>query len=344
MSAITLVEIAEMVANVSRQEYVADFLKHQVSRLYSRETCWPQSGVSGLLYLLRANLSETQSWNNSYIEHGPYHFNSTGNTYTVDFAKKEFIVNGVDQDSYITLSYVHGLSMIIAFFLVYPIILLMESSTVLCDLINRPVAKITVQKWESALRILVFTPLVIAGLVTGILGMGSSDHFRTEHGVIGVITVVFAGFVSILYFFGFCFDNRMRRTARGMRWLQNAHYFDMFVCQVILMLSGFVLTNGFDDLSVMGLCYIEISTAGAVSLGMIAAFVWNSSMVLMTAQWFLVRRARPEPVSSGVTAGVTMWRFVRLWKKRDVREEQEMGSLSETCEARMESMDRGLAR
>ncbi|KAF0636536.1 hypothetical protein FPSE5266_08050 [Fusarium pseudograminearum] len=272
MSAITLVEIAEMVANVSRQEYVADFLKHQVSRLYSRETCWPQSGVSGLLYLLRANLSETQSWNNSYIEHGPYHFNSTGNTYTVDFAKKEFIVNGVDQDSYITLSYVHGLSMIIAFFLVYPIILLMESSTVLCDLINRPVAKITVQKWESALRILVFTPLVIAGLVTGILGMGSSDHFRTEHGVIGVITVVFAGFVSILYFFGFCFDNRMRRTARGMRWLQNAHYFDMFVCQVILMLSGFVLTNGFDDLSVMGLCYIEISTAGAVSLGMIAAF------------------------------------------------------------------------
>lgn len=108
MSAITLVEIAEMIANVSRQEYVADFLKHQVSSLNSRETCWPQSGVSGLLYLLRANLSETQSWNNSYIEQGPYHFNSSGNTYTVDFAKKEYIVNGVDQDSYITLSYVHG--------------------------------------------------------------------------------------------------------------------------------------------------------------------------------------------------------------------------------------------
>lgn len=245
--------------------------------------------------------------------------------------------------------------MIIAFFLVYPIILLMESSTVLCDLINRPVAKITVQKWESALRILVFTPLVIAGLVTGILGMGSSDHFRTEHGVrlpehtknnklmrnqvIGIITVVFAGFVSILFFFGCCFDNRLRRTARGMRWLQNIHYFDMFVCQVILMLSGFVLTDGFDDLSVMGLCYIQISAAWLVSIGMIAAFVWNSAMVLMTAQWFLVRRARPEPVSTGVPAGVKMWRFVRLWKKRDVREEQEMGSLSETCEARMESMD-----
>jgi hypothetical protein len=108
MSAITLSDIAEMMANVSREEYVADFLKHQVSKLHSRETCWPQSGVSGLLYLLRANLSETHSWNNSYIVQGPYHFNSTGNIYSVDFANKEFIVNGVDQDTYITLSYVHG--------------------------------------------------------------------------------------------------------------------------------------------------------------------------------------------------------------------------------------------
>jgi hypothetical protein len=73
--------------------------------------------------------------------------------------------------------------MIIAFFLVYPIILLMESSTVLCDLINKPVTKHTVQKWESVLRAFVFTPLAIAGLVAAIIAMGTSDHFRTEHGV-----------------------------------------------------------------------------------------------------------------------------------------------------------------
>ncbi|KAL4728266.1 hypothetical protein ACLX1H_005008 [Fusarium chlamydosporum] len=258
MSTITLTDIAEILANVSRHEYISDFLKHEVSKLHSRETCWPQSGVAGLLYALRANLSETQSWNNSIIEQGPYYFNSTGNVYLVDFATNEFTVNGVDKDTFITLSYVHSLSMIIAFFLVYPVILLMESTTVLCDLINRPVAKHTVQKWESALRAAVFTPLVIAGLVTGIIGMGSSDHFNTEHGIIGIITVVFAGFASLLYFYGFFFDRRMRRTIRGTRWLQNVHYFDMFVCQVILMLSGFVLTDGFDDLSVMGLCYIQI--------------------------------------------------------------------------------------
>ncbi|KAF5545906.1 hypothetical protein FPHYL_10629 [Fusarium phyllophilum] len=161
--------------------------------------------------------------------------------------------------------------------------------------------------------------------------MGSSGHFRTEHGIIGLVTVAFAGFASLLYFFDFFFGSRMARTIIGMRWRQNLKYFDMFVCQVILMLSGFVLTDGFDDLSVMGLCYIQISLAWAVSIGMIAAFVWNSAMVLMTAQWFLVRRARP----SGSTN--RMWRLVRFRRRRrqpspEPTQAYEMGSSSETSE------------
>jgi hypothetical protein len=109
MSATTLIDIANTLASISREEYITDFLKHEVSKLHSRETCWPQSGVSGLLTLLRANMSETQSWNSSIIHEGPYSFNSTGNSYSVDFATREFVVNGVDQDTYITLSYVHGM-------------------------------------------------------------------------------------------------------------------------------------------------------------------------------------------------------------------------------------------
>ncbi|KAH7207642.1 hypothetical protein BKA60DRAFT_578272 [Fusarium oxysporum] len=323
--------------STARTAYVEQFLKHEVSKLHTRETCWHQSGVGGLLALLRANLSESKSWNSSYVSGGPYTFNATGNLFTVDLATKHFDVNTVDQDTFITLTYVHALCMIIAFFLVYPIILLMESSTVLCDLINKPVAKHTVRKWESVLRAFVFTPLVIAGLVAGIIAMGSSDHFRTEHGVIGLVTVVFAGFASLLYFFDFFFGSRMGRTPMGMRWLQNIKYFDMFVCQVILMLSGFVLTDGFDDLSVMGLCYIQISLAWAVSLGMIAAFVWNSAMVLMTAQWFLVRRARPGGGGGIANANNRMWRLVRFRRRRhqpspEPTQSYEMGSSSETSE------------
>jgi hypothetical protein len=147
---------------------------------------------------------------------------------------------------------------------------------------------------------------------------------------------VFAGFATLLYFFSFFFDSRMRRTAMGMRWLQNIKYFDMFVCQVILMISGFALTDGFDDLSVMGLCYIQISLAWAVSIGMIAAFVWNSAMVLMTAQWFLVRRARPGSGGSVANTNNRMWRLVRFRRRRQPSPEPtqsyEMGSSSETSE------------
>jgi hypothetical protein len=367
MSLFTPSQVTEIVNDISTVNYVTQFLKHEISKLDSRETCWHQSGVGGLVAALRANLSESQSWDSSWnatmATQGLYSLNSTGNLFDINLLTKDFNVNGVDKDTFITLSYVHGalsisleialltfsaLCMIIAFFLVYPIILLMESTTVLCDLINRPIAKHKVRKWESALRAAVFTPLVIAGLVAGIIGMGSSDHFRTEHGVrtlcatdniqltvdkqvIGLITVVFAGFTAILYFYTFFFESWMRRTVLRMRWLQNIHYFDMFVCQVILMLSGFALTDGFNDLSVMGLCYIQISTAWAVSLGMIAAFVWNSAMVLMTAQWFLVRRARPGGLGVGTTR---MWRLVRFRRRQEVfeaSEPQEMSSLSGTC-------------
>ncbi|KAI6766013.1 hypothetical protein HG530_007083 [Fusarium avenaceum] len=320
MSLFTSSQIREIMDNISTVSYVTQFLKHEINKLDSRENCWHQSGVGGLISLLRANVSNSQSWDSSWnttmAMQGSYSLNSSGNLFDINLQTKDFNVNGVDRDTFITWSYVHAFCMIIAFFLVYPIILLMESTTVLCDLINRPIAKHKVRKWESALRAFVFTPLVIAGLVSGIIGMGDSDHFRTEHGVrtlstadsiqltiekqiMGLITVVFAGFSAILYFYIFFFDSWMRRTALRLRWLQNVQYFDMFVCQVILMLSGFALTDGFNDLSVMGLCYIQISTAWAVSVGMIAAFVWNSAMVLMTAQWFLVRRARPGGVGIG---------------------------------------------
>src|SRR4051794_35736361 len=60
-------------------------------------------------------------------------------------------------------------TMAIAFFLVYPIILLLGSVTVLCDLINRPIEKQKFKRWETRLQSFCFTPLVIAGLVTVIL-------------------------------------------------------------------------------------------------------------------------------------------------------------------------------
>jgi hypothetical protein len=73
--------------------------------------------------------------------------------------------------------------MTLAFFVVYPIILVFSAAIVLCGLIDRPLYKRRIEKWQAILHLVFFIPLVVAGMACGVVGMGTSDHFRTEHGV-----------------------------------------------------------------------------------------------------------------------------------------------------------------
>ncbi|UPK94740.1 hypothetical protein LCI18_005675 [Fusarium solani-melongenae] len=243
--------------DVLRRDYVEGFLKHEIDALHHRETCWDQAGTKGLYEMLWANISESRGWNPT-IESGLYNVSSFGNDYSIELLTRHFIVNGIHKSTYMWLTLAHMFTMAAGFFLVYPIILLLQSVTVLCDLINNPVAKHKVKRWETILQGFGFCPLLIAGLTTGILAMGTSDHFRTEHG--------------------------MSWTARGTWWRQNIHYFDMAICQIILIISGFALSDGFDDLAFMGLCAVQLSTQLSFSLGMMVVFIWNSAVVMMTAQ------------------------------------------------------------
>ncbi|KAH7139624.1 hypothetical protein B0J13DRAFT_596707 [Dactylonectria estremocensis] len=289
--------------------YTTQFLKDQIDDLSSRDTCWHQSGVKGLVTLLLANVSQSPTLGVN-VSQGLFRLSSSGNNFSIDLATYAFEVNGLTESTYHVLSGVHIFTMAVAFFLIYPIILLLDSMTVLCDLVRRPVEKHKVKKWETGLKSLVFIPLVITGFVTGILAMGSSDHFRTEHGIVGLATVVFAVVTDSVYFVELYFSATLRRTIRGIKWLQIMHYVDMAACQAILILSGFALSDGFDDLVVMGLCTVDLSMSLTFSLGMMVVFVWNGAVVAMTLQWFLVRRAR---LSEGDTT--RMWRLVRLWRR-----------------------------
>lgn len=192
---------AQALSDAFRTAYTTQFLRDQIHALNSRDTCWHPSGVHGLLTLLYANVSQDALDVN--ISQGIFNLSSSGNYYSIDLGERAFEVNGLTESTYITLTCVHSkcrkspynvipvfdanqlpvFTMAIAFFLVYPIILLLGSVNVLCDLINRPIEKQKFKRWETRLQSLCFTPLVIAGLATGLLAMGSSDHFRTEHGV-----------------------------------------------------------------------------------------------------------------------------------------------------------------
>ncbi|UKZ78613.1 hypothetical protein TrVFT333_006359 [Trichoderma virens FT-333] len=193
---------------------------------------------------------------------------SSGNTFSINFITDEFSVNGVSESTFITLGLVHLISMTLAFFLVYPIILLLASATVLCHLIGRPIEKKVVDKWQMILQLCVFAPLVAGGMVTGILARGTADHFTSEH----------SGTVDL------------RFHPRNVKYV---HYADVALCQLILMISSFVLPDGIDDFAVMSLCDTAVlSDSWVFSLGMMLVFVWNGAMAAMTVQWFLVRRSR----------------------------------------------------
>jgi threonine/homoserine/homoserine lactone efflux protein len=77
-------------------------------------------------------------------------------------------------------------AMTLAFFFVYPTILTFSTLIALGELIERPLFKPRIEKWQKILFCVFFLPLLAVGMLCGLTGMGSSDHFRTEHGVGGM--------------------------------------------------------------------------------------------------------------------------------------------------------------
>ncbi|KAL6802912.1 hypothetical protein GGI42DRAFT_325399, partial [Trichoderma sp. SZMC 28013] len=287
--------IAKSPARISKTRddfYITSFLQDQLDTLSSDQQCWLQPGVTGLRILLQGNISQPPASISNFAL-GIRNISSSGNAFSIDFVTDEFLVNGVSESMFLILGLIHLTCMTLAFFLIYPIILLLASATVLCHLIGRPVNKKVVDKWQMILQLCVFAPLVAGGMVTGILAKGTADHFSSEHGIVGLVTVSLTIVDVIIYFF-------LRRMSRGLstfesipRHVRYVHYTDVALCQAILMISSFVLPDGIDDFAVMSLCDTAVlSDSWVFSLGMVLVFVWNGAMAAMTMQWFLVRRSR----------------------------------------------------
>ncbi|KAJ0303114.1 hypothetical protein COL516b_006625 [Colletotrichum fioriniae] len=149
------------------------------------------------------------------------------------------------------------------------------------------------ERWQTIFTVLLFAPLSIAGLVTGIVAMGTSDHARTEHGIIGYITISLAAISVPLYLYQRRLSSRPDLTFYMYRRLKFFNALDFLVCQAILLISGFALPDGIDDFGIMTICGTNtLSSSLLFSLGMIVSFVWNCAMATMTVQWLLERRVR----------------------------------------------------
>jgi len=73
--------------------------------------------------------------------------------------------------------------MVLAFFLAYPVVLILWAFAGLCRLLGCPLPAKKVDRWLAIIQLGFFIPLIIIGLVDGMYAMGNSEHFRTAHGV-----------------------------------------------------------------------------------------------------------------------------------------------------------------
>ncbi|EXA32984.1 hypothetical protein FOVG_15793 [Fusarium oxysporum f. sp. pisi HDV247] len=294
------------------QLYVTDFLQSNLDILAGHSTCWLDRGVAGLRTSLERNLTSTHP-SGMQVPKCPINITSSGNTYLIDFTKNSYHVNTISKSLLIILTGTHVAAMTLAFFFVYPTILIFSTLIALGELIERPLFKARIEKWQKILFCVFFLPLLAIGMLCGLAGMGSSDHFRTEHGVSGMSYVhSSADHLSILQIIGlvtavlatlavgaYLIENSLRpKISMNRKWRRvhmMVNYTDIFLCQAVLMLSGFALPDGIDDFQVMSLCGTRhISTSLSFSVGMMVAFIWNSAMAAMTLQWWLVRRASED--------------------------------------------------
>ncbi|EFQ31407.1 uncharacterized protein GLRG_06551 [Colletotrichum graminicola M1.001] len=276
--------------------YITDFLQEKFQDLSTSDHCWIIKGVRGLRELLHRNISANPILNVTIPTCVTLNVTSSGNSFSIDFSDDSYEVNGVKENDFVLLTYIHLVTMTAAFFLSYPIILVLAATPSLCIMIDRPLQESTKRKvgmWQTIFTIVFFAPLSIVGLVTGIIAMGNSDHARTEHGVTGYVTVGLAAISVPLYLYQKRLSTRPDITFYMYRRLKFINALDFLVCQAILLISGFALPDGIDDFGIMTICgTTTISSSLVFSLGMIVSFVWNCAMATMTVQWLLERRIK----------------------------------------------------
>lgn len=87
--------------------YITDFLQEQLDGLSTSDHCWIIKGVHGLKELLHRNISANPLNNVTIPLCVPINVTSSGNTFSIDFSDSTYEVNGVHEDTFVVLTYVH---------------------------------------------------------------------------------------------------------------------------------------------------------------------------------------------------------------------------------------------
>lgn len=87
--------------------YITDFLQEQLDDLSTSDHCWITKGVKGLKDKLQRNTTANPLNNITIPTCVRFNVTSSGNTFSIDFSENSYEVNGMTEDNFVLLTYIH---------------------------------------------------------------------------------------------------------------------------------------------------------------------------------------------------------------------------------------------
>lgn len=188
----------------------------------------------------------------------------------------------------------------VALLVVFPVSLILESLNGLSILVGRPFNRVKLDRWLTILQIGVVPVMLSIGLIFGVLAGGTSQHFRTPHGISGLVLTV-SSFVSN----GLSFVRRRTqgKSDKAMTARRTAFEFppdhkklllaDRLVISFTLILVLGVWVTGIIDLRSISFCLVDqVSMVTVAVAGAILNWFWEAALVVMCVDWWLGRRSQ----------------------------------------------------
>ncbi|KAI1854060.1 hypothetical protein JX266_001201 [Neoarthrinium moseri] len=219
---------------------------------------------------------------------GVLHFTNEGNTYELDMqqvvdglggglsgAADGLTINGNKASTFVGFLIFHVILGIVAMLNVLPLILGLESARNLLVRIRKPHHFTWAGKWTSIGWFFFIAPSLILIIIFGSLAMGNAGHFRTAHGVLGLLTVI-DGLAAV----GLHYAVRLFGSPPGQppTTMQRVRTYNN---QVLLILTIATSLSGFGDLSKITVCLtriVSLEMAIAAGFGLSSVYTIGSTI------------------------------------------------------------------
>ncbi|KAI0016884.1 hypothetical protein F4780DRAFT_634880 [Xylariomycetidae sp. FL0641] len=233
-------------------------------------------GVGGLGLILTSVLSGSSGGSGSsddldisqfkdLLPQGSIKFTNEGHNYAIDLqgvvgdvnqgfsaAASDIKINGNTVPAFIAFLILHVLIGVFAFFNILPLAIGLESTRNILIRIKMSHVLAKAPRWNNIIWMAIIAPSVILVLLFGALTMGNASHFRTAHGVFGLLAVI-TGIAAVpLHYIV-----KMRQAGDSSLPSQ-LHTVRNVVNQLFLLLSVVATLTGFADLSKISICFTQL--------------------------------------------------------------------------------------